>query len=57
MIDRLWRARLDLADFVLALRAGPARAFALGVAAVDAKQRLRELAKSAVYPLLGRKRS
>ena len=57
MIDRLWRARLDLADFVLALRAGPARAFALGVAAVDVRQRLRELAKSAVYPLLGRKRS
>jgi CelD/BcsL family acetyltransferase involved in cellulose biosynthesis len=57
MIDRLWRGRLELADFALASRAGPARAFALAVAAVDAKQRLRELAKSAVYPLLGRKRS
>jgi CelD/BcsL family acetyltransferase involved in cellulose biosynthesis len=57
MIDRLWRARLDVADLALALRAGPARGFALGIAAIDAKRRLREFAKRAINPLLGRKRS
>jgi CelD/BcsL family acetyltransferase involved in cellulose biosynthesis len=57
MIDRLWRARLDVADLALALDAGPARGFALGLAAAEAKQRLRELAKRAINPLLGRKRS
>jgi CelD/BcsL family acetyltransferase involved in cellulose biosynthesis len=57
MIDRLWRARLDLADLALALRAGPARGFALGLAAADAKERLKELAKRAINPLLRRRRS
>jgi CelD/BcsL family acetyltransferase involved in cellulose biosynthesis len=57
MIDRLWRGRLDLADLALALRAGPARGFALGLAAADAKERLKELAKRAINPLLRRKRS
>ncbi len=57
MIDRLWRARLDLVDLALALRAGPARGFALGLAAADAKKRLKELAKRAINPLLRRKRS
>ncbi len=57
MIDRLWRARLDLADFALALHAGPGRGFALGLAAADAKEWLRDLAKRAINPLLRRKRS
>ncbi|MGO4869912.1 MAG: GNAT family N-acetyltransferase [Roseiarcus sp.] len=57
MIDRLWGARLDVADFALALHAGAARGFSLGLAAADAKQRLRELAKRVITPLLGRKRS
>ena len=57
MIDRLWRARLELADFALALRAGPARGFVLGLAAADAKERLREVAKRAINPLLRRRRS
>ncbi len=57
MIERLWSGRLELADFALALRAGPAPGFALGLAALEAKERLKELAKRAVLPLLGRKRS
>jgi CelD/BcsL family acetyltransferase involved in cellulose biosynthesis len=57
MIERLWRARLELADFALALRAGPALGFALGLAAGEANERVRELAKRAALPLLGRKRS
>ncbi|HYA74338.1 MAG TPA: GNAT family N-acetyltransferase, partial [Roseiarcus sp.] len=57
MIDRLWPARLDLVDLALALRAGPARGFALGLAAAKAEKRLKELAKRAINPLLGRKRS
>lgn len=57
MIERMWRGRLDLADFALALRAGPARRFALALGAASAKSQLKELAKRAIYPLLRRKRS
>jgi len=57
MIDRLWRARLDLADLALALRPGPARGFALGLAASAARERAKELAKRAIGALLRRKRS
>ncbi len=57
MIDRLWRARLDLTDLALALRPGPARGFALGLAATEAKERFKELAKRAIEALLRRKRS
>ena len=57
MIERLWRARLDLADLALALHAGPARGFALGLGASEARERLNEFAKRALVPLLRRKRS
>lgn len=57
MIERLWRARLELVDLALALRAGPARGFALGLAAAKAKTRLKDLAKRALNRLLRRKRS
>jgi CelD/BcsL family acetyltransferase involved in cellulose biosynthesis len=55
MIDRLWRARLDLVDLALALRSGPDGRFALGLAAAKAAGQMRERAKRLVAPLLGRK--
>ncbi len=57
MIERVWRGRLELADFALALGAGRAHGFALGLAAWQAKERLKEIAKRVVLPLLRRKRS
>lgn len=57
MIERLWRARLELVDLALALRAGQAHGFALGLAAAKAKTRLKDLAKRALNRLLRRKRS
>jgi CelD/BcsL family acetyltransferase involved in cellulose biosynthesis len=57
MIDRLWTARLALADCVIALRPGPARGLTLWLAGEMARRRLREVAKQWVNPLRGRKRS
>ena len=57
MIDRLWPARLALIDGVLATRPGPARGLALWLASETAKIRLKEIAKRAINPLRGRKRS
>jgi hypothetical protein len=55
MIERLWPQRIDLADTVIATRAG-AR-LALWRAAEDARRRLKDQAKRLLYPLLRRKRS
>ena len=57
MIERLWPARLALADHVVATGPGARRRLALWLAAERAKLRLRELAKRAINPLRGRKRS
>jgi CelD/BcsL family acetyltransferase involved in cellulose biosynthesis len=57
MIDRLWTARLALIDCVVATRPGAARGLALWLAAEAAKLRLKEIAKRAINPLRGRKRS
>ena len=57
MIDRLWTARLALIDCVVATRPGAARGLALWLAAEAAKLRLKEIAKQAINPLRGRKRS
>jgi CelD/BcsL family acetyltransferase involved in cellulose biosynthesis len=57
MIDRLWPARLALVDCVVATRPGAARALALWFAVEAAKLRLKDIAKRAINPLRGRKRS
>jgi CelD/BcsL family acetyltransferase involved in cellulose biosynthesis len=57
MIERLWPARMTLVDCVLATRSGNARLLGLWLASEAAKLRLKEIAKRAINPLRGRKRS
>jgi hypothetical protein len=57
MIERLWTARLALIDCVVATRPGAARGLALWLAAEAAKLHFKEIAKRAINPLRGRKRS
>jgi CelD/BcsL family acetyltransferase involved in cellulose biosynthesis len=57
MIERIWTARLELVDYLIATRPGPARRLMLWLAGETARRRLKEFAKRAINPLRGRKRS
>jgi CelD/BcsL family acetyltransferase involved in cellulose biosynthesis len=57
MIDRLWTARLELADAVLATRPGAGARLALWLRLEIARRRLKEAAKQVINPLRGRKKS
>ena len=57
MIERIWTARLELVDCLIATRPGPARRLMLWLAGETARRRLKEFAKRAINPLRGRKRS
>ena len=57
MIDRLWRAKLALADMLLPMRPDSQPRLALWTMADDIRKRLRESAKRLINPLRGRKRS
>ena len=56
MIDRLWPQRLALVDCLLAIRPGAFRP-RLWLAQIMLIRRLKEAAKSVLFPLIGRKRS
>lgn len=57
MIDRIWSARLELADFMLATHSSGAMALSITAKAAQTKARLRAAAKTLLGPMLGRKRS
>jgi CelD/BcsL family acetyltransferase involved in cellulose biosynthesis len=56
MIERLWLERLALVDGLVALRPGDWR-LSLWLAKREQTRRLKEIAKRALFPLLGRKRT
>ena len=57
MIDRLWTQRLALEDRLVPLQPGGDWRVKLWLAKREHTRRLKELAKRALFPLLGRKRS
>jgi hypothetical protein len=57
MIERLWLERLALVDGLVALRPGRDWRLNLWLAKREQTRRLKELAKRALFPLLGRKQT